>query len=125
MTWDPAGLEIHSVTPKQISADDLDVPITVAGAGFSGSMRAVLVASSSSLERRSVIPCNGLAVKPSTEEVTARICPKKKLAGSYDLIFWLSPPAEVVDANDKPIPDVPVNDVCVLKDAITVTASRG
>jgi hypothetical protein len=122
MGWDPASLSLRSVKPEtRIDNQQLNVALTIGGQGFDTEegMRAIFVRSGQSPTRENVIPVNDLRLVSGDHTVSAAICPKNKTAGSYDLLWWLTPPP-AVDAADGQSVYVPVNDVTVLARAIEV-----
>jgi hypothetical protein len=122
MAWDPASLSLRSVKPEtRIDNEQLNVALTIGGQGFDTEegMRAIFVRSGQQPTRENVIPVNDLKLVSGDHTVTAAICPKNKVAGSYDLLWWLTPPP-AVSAGDGPSMYVPVSDVTVLPRAIEV-----
>jgi hypothetical protein len=123
MTWDPAHLRLDSIKEHDpITTTQHDVRLTVIGAGFDtpDRMFATFVLSGQPPARQALIPCNEIEPLEQDYTVGMRICPYNKSPGQYDLVFWLAPPEYVSDQQDKRVNDVPVNDVAVLKNAITV-----
>jgi hypothetical protein len=122
MGWDPASLSLRSVKPEtRIDNQQLNVALTIGGQGFDTEegMRAIFVRSGQQPTRENVIPVNDLRLVSGDHTVSAAICPKDKAAGSYDLLWWLTPPPAVTAADGRS-EYVPVNDVTVLARAIEV-----
>jgi hypothetical protein len=125
MGWDPASLSLRNVTSElPIDNQQLQVALMFGGQGFDteDSMRAVFVRSGHSPTRENIIPVNDLKLIRGDHTVAGVICPKNKAPGSYDLLWWLTPPASV-NAADGTSLQVPVNDVTVLSQAIEIAPS--
>jgi hypothetical protein len=127
MPWNPTDLQLREVEPpdQPITNAQMEVTIKVKGTGFSGEdlMFGVFVQQDHHLHSEGLIPCNDFDIKMADCEVWLRICPKLKAAGKYDLILWLEPPDFVLDKHGKKLPNIPVNDVKVFPNAITVEAA--
>ena len=124
MAWDPASLSLRSVkTDTPVDNQQLNVALTIGGQGFDTeeSMRAVFVRSGCAPTRENIIPINDLKLVSGDHTVTGAICPKHKAAGTYDLLWWLTPPPSVSDGNGQSA-YVPVSDVTVLSRAIEISA---
>jgi hypothetical protein len=133
MAWDPSDLQVRSVVPPSdgITNAQTKVKIKLVGAGFSEAspMFGVLVHHKRPQKRERSIPCNAIQTTKGDYEATLVICPMKKEAGAYDLILWKSPPAFVEQADDKAgkskkHKNVPVNDVVIIPNAITVQEGK-
>jgi hypothetical protein len=124
MVWDPASLSLKNVTCESpIDNQQLNVPLTIGGEGFDteDSMNAIFVRSGCAPTRENVIPLNDLKLVGGDHTVSAAICPRNKAPGSYDLLWWLTPPPSVTAGDGKSL-YVPVNDVTVLARAIEISA---
>ncbi len=125
MGWDPAALSLRNVTSEvPIDNQQLRVSLMFGGQGFDteDGMRAVFVRSGHAPTRENIIPVNELKVVRGDHTVTGAICPKNKAPGSYDLLWWLTPPPSVGAGAGASL-QVPVNDVTVLTRAIEVSSS--
>jgi hypothetical protein len=126
MGWDPASLSLRNVkSDGPLDNQQLNVALTIGGQGFDteDSMRAILVRSGCPPTRENVIPLNDLKLVSGDHTVTAAICTKHKAAGSYDLVWWLTPPPSVSAADSEPT-YVPVSDVTVLPSAIEISTKN-
>lgn len=118
MSWEPMNPTIDKITPASVDNDQHDVHIKLHGAGFQTPLTIVFVESNGT---GGVIPCNNVKITMSNTDVTFRICPFLKDAGSYDMYLWLAPPPHVVDGRStKQVDDVPVNAFAVKKKILTV-----
>ena len=127
MPWDPASLQIEKVrcdSPITDAQTSVEIVIDGQGFGLGDEMRGVLVRAGQPHTRQNTIPCNDIKVTEGDYQATARICPKGKGVGAYDLIWWLLPPDEVEDGQGKSQSGVPVNDVAVYPGAIRVDAAE-
>ena len=126
MAWDPASLSLRNVKSEgPLDDQQLNVALTIGGQGFDteDSMRAIFVRSGCPPTRENVIPVNDLKLISGDHTVTGAICTKHKAAGSYDLVWWLTPPPSVSAGGDEPT-YVPVSDVTVLPRAIEIAAKN-
>lgn len=124
MGWDPASISLRTVKAEQIiDNQQLNVALTIGGQGFDteDSMRAVFVRTGQPPTRENIIPVNDMKLVSGDHTVSAAICTLHKAPGSYDLLWWLTPPVSV-RSNDGAPAYVPVNDVTVLSRAIEVVA---
>lgn len=126
MTWDPSPFQLLGVkqeTPITNADTELRVQLMVNGAGFTSSrgMFGVLVLSGQPTKAENLIPCNNITIVKGDCSLTTRICPARKTPGKYDLLMWLAPAAAVGPPNNRQ-EDVPVNDIAVLPNAITVVS---
>jgi hypothetical protein len=125
MAWDPASLSLRTVTSETpLDNQQLNVALTIGGQGFDteDSMRALFVRSGCPPTRENVIPINDLKLVSGDHTVTGAICTKHKAAGTYDLVWWLTPPPSVDVASEQTY--VPVNDVTVLPRAIEISTKN-
>jgi hypothetical protein len=123
MTWDPASLSLRTVTAEiPIDNQQLNVALTIGGQGFDteDSMRAIFVRSGCPPTRENIIPVNDLRLVSGDHTVTGAICTRHKAPGSYDLLWWLTPPPSISAGNGESV-YVPVNDVTVLPKAIEIS----
>lgn len=126
MGWDPASLSLRNVkTEGPLDDQQLNVGLTIGGQGFDteDSMRAIFVRSGCPPTRENVIPVNDLKLVSGDHTVTGAICTKHKAAGSYDLVWWLTPPSSV-SAGDGESTYAPVSDVTVLPGAIEISTKN-
>jgi hypothetical protein len=102
----------------------LNVGLTIGGQGFDteDSMRAIFVRSGCPPTRENVIPINDLKLVSGDHTVTGAICTKHKAAGTYDLVWWLTPPPSVAVEDEQTY--VPVSDVTVLPRAIEISSKN-
>ena len=125
MGWDPASLSLRNVRSEgPLDNQQLNVALTIGGQGFDteDSMRALFVRSGCPPTRENVIPVNDLKLVSGDHTVTGAICTKHKAAGTYDLVWWLTPPPSVdVDSEQT---YVPVSDVTVLPRAIEISTKN-
>jgi hypothetical protein len=125
MGWDPASLSLRNVkTSGPIDDQQLNVALTIGGQGFDteDSMRAIFVRTGCPPTRENVIPINDLKLVSGDHTVTGAICTKHKAAGTYDLVWWLTPPPSVSVEDEATY--VPVNDVTVLPRAIEISTKN-
>jgi hypothetical protein len=122
MGWDPASISLRTVkSEKPIDNQQPNVALTIGGQGFDteDSMRAVFVRTGQPPTRENIIPVNDLKLISGDHTVSAAICTLQKSPGSYDLLWWLTPPTSV-RSGEGTAAYVPVNDVTVLPRAIEV-----
>jgi hypothetical protein len=125
MPWDPTNLQLEKVTTGgRVTNADFTVTVTIFGAGFTKGMSGVFVRhredagnSGAGWGRERLIPCNSLQVVFAQNVATAKICPRRKLAGAYDLIVWALPVPFDKGGVEY---DLPVNDVAVVMKAFTL-----
>jgi hypothetical protein len=125
MGWDPASLSLRNVkTEGPLDNQQLNVALTIGGQGFDteDSMRALFVRSGCPPTRENVIPINDLKLVSGDHTVTGAICTKHKAAGTYDLVWWLTPPPSVDVESEQTY--VPVSDVTVLPRAIEISTKN-
>lgn len=125
MVWDPASLSLRTVTSEApLDNQQLNVALTIGGQGFDteDSMRALFVRSGCPPTRENVIPVNDLKLVSGDHTVTGAICTKHKAAGTYDLVWWLTPPPSVDVESEQTY--VPVSDVTVLPRAIEISTKN-
>lgn len=125
MVWDPASLSLRTVKSEgPLDNQQLNIALTIGGQGFDteDSMRALLVRSGCPPTRENVIPVNDLKLVSGDHTVTGAICTKHKAAGTYDLVWWLTPPPSVEVEHEQTY--VPVSDVTVLPHAIEISAKN-
>lgn len=125
MAWDPASLSLRTVTSESpLDNQQLNVALTIGGQGFDteDSMRALFVRSGCPPTRENVIPINDLKLVSGDHTVTGAICTKHKAAGTYDLVWWLTPPPSVDVESEQTY--VPVSDVTVLPRAIEISTKN-
>jgi hypothetical protein len=125
MAWDPASLSLRTVKSEvPLDNQQLNVALTIGGQGFDteDSMRALLVRSGCPPTRENVIPINDLKLVSGDHTVTGAICTKHKAAGTYDLVWWLTPPPSVDVENEQTY--VPVSDVTVLPGALEISTKN-
>jgi hypothetical protein len=126
MGWDPASLSLRNVkTDRPLDNQQLNVALTIGGQGFDteDSMRAIFVRTGCPPTRENVIPVNDLKLVSGDHTVTGAICTKHKAAGSYDLVWWLTPPSSV-SPGDGTSTYAPVSDVTVLPHAIEISTKN-
>lgn len=125
MGWDPASLSLRNVKSEgPLDNQQLNVGLTIGGQGFDteDSMRALFVRSGCPPTRENVIPINDLKLVSGDHTVTGAICTKHKAAGTYDLVWWLTPPPSVDVESEQTY--VPVSDVTVLPRAIEISTKN-
>jgi hypothetical protein len=125
MGWDPASLSLRNVRSEgPLDNQQLNVALTIGGQGFDteDSMRALFVRSGCPPTRENVIPINDLKLVSGDHTVTGAICTKHKAAGTYDLVWWLTPPPSVDVESEQTY--VPVSDVTVLPRAIEISTKN-
>jgi hypothetical protein len=125
MGWDPASLSLRNVKSEgPLDNQQLNVALTIGGQGFDteDSMRALFVRSGCPPTRENVIPVNDLKLVSGDHTVTGAICTKHKAAGTYDLVWWLTPPPSVDVESEQTY--VPVSDVTVLPRAIEISTKN-
>jgi hypothetical protein len=125
MGWDPASLSLRNVKSEgPLDNQQLNVALTIGGQGFDteDSMRALFVRSGCPPTRENVIPINDLKLVSGDHTVTGAICTKHKAAGTYDLVWWLTPPPSVDVESEQTY--VPVSDVTVLPRAIEISTKN-
>ena len=125
MAWDPASLSLRTVKSEgPLDNQQLNVALTIGGQGFDteDSMRALFVRSGCPPTRETVIPVNDLKLVSGDHTVTGAICTKHKAAGTYDLVWWLTPPPSVDVESEQTY--VPVSDVTVLPRAIEISTKN-
>jgi hypothetical protein len=125
MGWDPASLSLRNVRSEgPLDNQQLNVALTIGGQGFDteDSMRALFVRSGCPPTRENVIPVNDLKLVSGDHTVTGAICTKHKAAGTYDLVWWLTPPPSVDVESEQTY--VPVSDVTVLPRAIEISTKN-
>jgi hypothetical protein len=125
MGWDPASLSLRNVRSEgPLDDQQLNVALTIGGQGFDteDSMRALFVRSGCPPTRENVIPVNDLKLVSGDHTVTGAICTKHKAAGTYDLVWWLTPPPSVDVESEQTY--VPVSDVTVLPRAIEISTKN-